>query len=147
MLLISVPEQKRYESMHVVRRDGSVRSAGAAVLEIMKLKPSTRVVAWAAHVFPPLRHRIDRDVVMSWPDPAGGEQIVVRRAQFVHGLRDAANVIGYDPNFGEADSMLVQPQRDLRDIFVLGAARQDLVADHDQSSGPLPRFTAQAPLS
>jgi predicted DCC family thiol-disulfide oxidoreductase YuxK len=61
VLMASVPRERWHESMHVVRRDGSVRSAGAAVLEIMKLKPTTRVVAWAAHVLPPLRHRIDRD--------------------------------------------------------------------------------------
>ena len=55
-----VPEDRWHESMHVVRRDGSVRSAGAAVLELMKLNPATRVVAALAHVLPPLRHRIDR---------------------------------------------------------------------------------------
>ena len=57
----SVPKERWHESMHVVRRDGSVRSAGAAVLELMKLSPGTRVVSWVARVVPPLRHRIDRD--------------------------------------------------------------------------------------
>ena len=57
----SVPQDRWHESMHVVRRDGSVRSAGAAVLELMKLSPATRVASWLARVVPPMRHRIDRD--------------------------------------------------------------------------------------
>ncbi len=75
--------------------------------------------------------RIHRDVVMRWADPAGGEQIIVCGAEQVHRLADAGEVVGDDPHLGQADALIVQPGRHLRDILVLRAAGKDLVADHD----------------
>lgn len=47
--------------MHVVRTDGSVASAGAAVIELLLLSPATRWRARRARVWPPLRRQIERD--------------------------------------------------------------------------------------
>ena len=61
MLMKPVPEELWRESMHVVRRDGTVRSGGDAVVELMKLSPRTRPMAVAASLLPPLRTKIRRD--------------------------------------------------------------------------------------
>lgn len=61
VLMKAVPEEKWPESMHVVRPDGRVRSAGDAVIELMKLSPRTRPAALAAQILPPVRARIRRD--------------------------------------------------------------------------------------
>lgn len=47
--------------MHVVRRDGSVASAGAGVIELLALSPTTRRRARVARLWPPLRRKIERD--------------------------------------------------------------------------------------
>lgn len=47
--------------MHVVRPDGSVASAGAAVIELLALSPATRWRARRARAWPPLRRQIERD--------------------------------------------------------------------------------------
>ena len=56
-----VPEEKWPESMHIVLRDGTVRSAGDAVIEMMKLSWRTRPAALAAQVVPSMRARVRRD--------------------------------------------------------------------------------------
>ena len=56
-----VPEERWRESMHVVRRDGRVTSAGDAVIELMKLSPRTMPMAIASSVLPPLRNKIRRE--------------------------------------------------------------------------------------
>lgn len=61
MLMASVPEERWRQSMHVVRKSGDVRSAGDAVIELMKCAPRTWPVAMAASVLPPMRSRIRRD--------------------------------------------------------------------------------------
>lgn len=61
MLLASLPEAERRASMHVVRPNGSVASAGAAVIELLALSPTTRWRARRARVWPPLRRQIERD--------------------------------------------------------------------------------------
>lgn len=61
MLLAGVPEERRRTSMHVVRPNGSVASAGDAVIELMALSPTTRRQARLARLWPPLRRKIDRD--------------------------------------------------------------------------------------
>ena len=54
-----VPRAEWLESMHVVRVDGRVLSAGDAVIEL------TRITSpWKARVLqavPPLRHKVDRE--------------------------------------------------------------------------------------
>ena len=44
--------------MHVIGRDGSVHSAGDAVVEILAASPKTRWRAWAAKLLPPVRRKI-----------------------------------------------------------------------------------------
>lgn len=47
--------------MHVVRRDGSVASAGEAVVVLLGIFPRTRWKAWAAKLLPPVRRKVDRE--------------------------------------------------------------------------------------
>jgi predicted DCC family thiol-disulfide oxidoreductase YuxK len=61
VLLASVPEAERRTSMHVVRPDGSVVSAGDAVIELLSLSPATRRQARVARLWPPRRRKIERD--------------------------------------------------------------------------------------
>jgi len=61
VLLAAVPEEERRASMHVVRRDGSVASAGAGMIELMALSPATRRRARLARLWPPLRRRIEAE--------------------------------------------------------------------------------------
>ena len=58
VLLASVAEEDRRSSMHVVRRDGSVASAGEAVIELLAVFPRTRWKAWAARLLPPVRRKV-----------------------------------------------------------------------------------------
>jgi len=61
VLLSSVPEDERPLSMHIVRPDGSVVSAGDAVVELFAIFPRTRPKAWAARLLPPMRRKIRRE--------------------------------------------------------------------------------------
>ena len=81
-------------------------------------------------------HRVDGDVVVGRADAAGGEQVVVRGPERVDRLDDALLDVGHHAHFGEADALDLQPARDLGDVLVVGAAGEDLVADHDQRGGP-----------
>ena len=47
--------------MHVVERDGTVHSAGDAVVRLFAAFPRTRWKAWAARLLPPLRRKIARE--------------------------------------------------------------------------------------
>ena len=47
--------------MHIVLADGRVRSAGAAVIELMALNPRTRRAARWARLWPPRRRKIEQD--------------------------------------------------------------------------------------
>ena len=47
--------------MHIVLPDGRVRSAGAAVIELMALNPRTRRAATWARLWPPRRRKIEHD--------------------------------------------------------------------------------------
>src|SRR5690606_36883127 len=69
-------------------------------------------------------------------DAAGGEQVVVRRAQRVDRLDDALLVVGHHAHLGKADALDLEPACDLGDVAVVRAAREDLVADHDERGGP-----------
>ena len=61
MLLAGVPDEDRRRNMHVVARDGSVASAGDAVIALFHVFPRTRWKAWAARLLPPLRRKISRE--------------------------------------------------------------------------------------
>jgi hypothetical protein len=45
--------------MHIVRRDGSVASAGEAVVVLLGIFPRTRWKSWAARLLPPVRRKVD----------------------------------------------------------------------------------------
>lgn len=46
--------------MHIVDRDGSISSAGDAVIRLMAVFPTTRPMSWLARILPPVRARIAR---------------------------------------------------------------------------------------
>jgi hypothetical protein len=58
VLLASVPEDDRRRSMHVVAVDGSVASAGDAMIALMAVFPATRRQARVARLWPPRRRQI-----------------------------------------------------------------------------------------
>jgi hypothetical protein len=60
-LLGEVAEERRRTSMHVVLPDGRVRSAGAAMIELMALNRGTRRAATWARLWPPRRRKIVHD--------------------------------------------------------------------------------------
>ena len=82
-----------------------------------------------------LGNRINRNVVMRRPNAAGRKQIIIARTQLVDRFDDGVFDIGHDADFGEADTLKIEPQRDLRDILVLRAAGQDFVADYGKRGG------------
>ena len=56
-----MPEDDRRRSMHVVGVDGTVESAGDAVLAMMAVFPKTRWKARVARLLPPLRRKAQRE--------------------------------------------------------------------------------------
>ena len=61
MLLASVPDDERRRSMHVVAVNGSVASAGDAMIALMAVFPVTRRQARIARLWPPRRRKIAED--------------------------------------------------------------------------------------
>ncbi len=82
-----------------------------------------------------LGNRVDGDVVMRRANPAGGEQIIVARAQRVDCLDNRLLDIGHHAHLAQADALHVQPEGDLADILVLRAAGKDFVANDDERGG------------
>jgi len=78
--------------------------------------------------------RIRGDVVMSRADPAGGEDIAVAGGQRPHRVDDLRFDVAHHPRLGQPDAERGQLHRDMVQIHVLGAAREDFVAD-DQDGG------------
>ena len=72
---------------------------------------------------------------MGWTDAAGGEQIGVPRAQRVDRLDDRGLVVGDHAHFLEVDADGGEIIGDEADVLVLGAARQNLVADDKHGRG------------
>jgi hypothetical protein len=70
------------------------------------------------------------------PDAAGREQIIVSAPQRIGGVRNRLHHVRHHPHLAQPDALKVQPGADLRNILVVGAARQDLVADHQHGGGP-----------
>src|SRR3546814_6283535 len=75
-------------------------------------------------------------VVVGRADAAGGEDIIVARPQRVQRVDDLVLDVGNDAHFAQANTLHVEPGRDLRDIPVLGAAGENLVADHQHGGSP-----------
>jgi predicted DCC family thiol-disulfide oxidoreductase YuxK len=61
MVAGGVPREEWLESMHVVRIDGRVRSAGEAVIELMVITPGSRRKVWSARLLPWVRKKIESD--------------------------------------------------------------------------------------
>ncbi len=78
---------------------------------------------------------IHGDVIMGGADAAGGEQIIIAHSQRVHRFRNSSHVIGHHPHFLQADALHAQPFRQIGQVRILGAARQDFIADHQQGGG------------
>ena len=74
------------------------------------------------------------DVVMRRPDAAGGEDLIIGGAQFVHGADDARRDIRDHPDLLQRDAQRRQPLGDELHVDVLRAAGQNFVAD-DQDGG------------
>ena len=75
------------------------------------------------------------DVVMGRADAAGGEDIGVAAAQRIERIDDRRLLVADHPHFHEVDAERGQIFGDVADVLVLGAAGQDLVADHQQRGG------------
>ncbi len=75
------------------------------------------------------------DVVMGRADAAGGEHVSVARAQRVERRDDLRLLVGDDADFLEIDADIGEVFGDIADVLVLGAARQDLVADDEDRGG------------
>ena len=71
---------------------------------------------------------------MGGADAAGGEDVVVARAQGVERGDDFRLFVGDDTHFLEVDADIGQIFGDVADVLILGAARQNLVAN-DQQGG------------
>ena len=69
---------------------------------------------------------------MGRPDPAGSEDISVARQQRIKRLDDRSLLVANHPHFLEVDADCRQIFRDIADVLVLGAAQQNLVADHQE---------------
>ena len=57
-MIAGIPENRRYESMHVVSRRGRVRSGGDAMIAMDLLFPETRKQARLARVLPSRRREV-----------------------------------------------------------------------------------------
>ena len=78
------------------------------------------------------------NVVVGRADAAGGEHIGVARAQRIYRGDDLRLFVGDDAHFLEIDADAGEIFGDVADVLVLGAARQDLVADHEDGGGDDP---------
>ena len=72
---------------------------------------------------------------MRRPDAAGGEEVVEFGAQRVDRGDDRLLDVRHHPRLAQLDAGLVEPHREPGEVGVLGAAREDLVADHEHGGG------------
>ena len=72
---------------------------------------------------------------MGRADAAGGEDIVVARAQRVERGDDLVLDVGHDARLAQIDADVGEIFGDIADVAVLGAAGQDLVADDENGGG------------
>ena len=80
-------------------------------------------------------HRVGGDVVMGGADAAGGKDIVVAGAERVERLDDPLLVVGDDADFLERDAGGGEHFGEMADVLVLGAAREQFVADRQRGCG------------
>ena len=104
----------------------------------------------AVHARPGHRMRLPRhaerggdafagDVVMRRADAAGGEHVVEFRPHFVDRVDDRLRHVGDHPHLAQRYSQLAQSGGQELDVGVLRAAREHLVADHQQTGGGIGR--------
>ncbi len=81
---------------------------------------------------------------MGRADPAGGEDVIEPPAHLVDRGDDDLGHVGNDPRLAQPDPGLVEPAGKKAQILVLGAARQDLVADDQHAGGDDPGLGSHA---
>jgi hypothetical protein len=79
-----------------------------------------------------LGHAIGGDVTVGRSDPASGEDIAVAMPERIECVDDRCLLVANHPYFLETDAERRQIFRDIADVLVLGAAGQDLAADHQE---------------
>ncbi len=86
------------------------------------------------------------DVVVGGADAAGGEDIVVAGAQVIDGGDDLLGDVAHHASFAEVDPVRPHELGDGVEVHVLGAARENLVADDQRRRrDPSDRFHARLP--
>lgn len=80
-------------------------------------------------------HGFPGEVVRSSADAAAGEDYVVRFSVFVDGTHDGVHLIGDGYDAFQVNAALVKPGGDEVRVYVLGAAREDLVPYYDYRGG------------
>ena len=80
-----------------------------------------------------LSHAFASDVVVGRADAARGEDVIVGRADLVDGGDDHLGLVRDNADFLQTKAPFGAALRDVVDVFVDGAAREDLVADDDQT--------------
>lgn len=78
---------------------------------------------------------ISGDVVMGRADAAGGEDIIIAGAQRIQRFDDCMLLVGDDAHFLQVYSGHGEHIREVPDILVLGASRQQFVADGEHGGG------------
>ena len=78
---------------------------------------------------------IGGDVVMGGTDTARGEQMVIGGAQVIDRRHDGVMPVADHPHFGQINAVARQFARQMVHVGIAGAARQDLIADHQHRSG------------
>jgi hypothetical protein len=125
-------------------RDGPIGHTGHAQAGVVHLHPlpvvmglqdGAGVVANVQMRAHRLRHGIGGDVVMGRADPAGGEEVIVARRQRAHRRDDPVMHVGHDAHLLQPDAMIGQRLGEVVHVRVAGAARQDLVPDHQHGGG------------
>ena len=81
---------------------------------------------------------VGRDVVMGRADAAGGENVGVAGAKRVQRGNDLRLFVRNDADFLQVDADIGQVLGDVADVLVLGAAREDFVADNKDGGGDKP---------
>jgi len=82
------------------------------------------------------RHRIGGNVIMGWTDAPGCKDKIIPGPKRVQGRDDLGFHIAHHARFFQVYPARAQKTGDIIDVGVLGAAGQDLVADHQDGGGP-----------
>ncbi len=72
---------------------------------------------------------------MGRPDAAGGENVIIAGAQRVERGDDLLFDVGHNARLAQIDADVGEILGDVTEVAVLGAARQDFIADHQNCGG------------